>query len=373
MTHRPIKIVLVDDNKANLAILGATFEDNGYEVLPCSSVEEAQHVLTANSATIDLVVSDIQMPVLTGFDLVRWIKAQPGELSEIPVLLITSNLPEIENRITGLSLGAVDYLSRSLDPQELVLKAQHAIENFIRIKSLKSNLESTESLVSLGRIYAASTHEIKNVMQFIKFATNIMEREIAPLAQDLSDTYKQSFAMMRQSSDLLSELSKMIASLMSKEMMPLETIVLGPFLEKFIHLIQPLLKIPCTVDFNKSNTPSIQGSKTFLTQILINFLFNARDSILEHRLEQGGGEIKIDIECSSTQNISIVVRDNGVGFAAQESRETFVPFKSTKQLRGGTGLGLWLSSQLAEKMNAHISLSSTGVGQGATAKLIWGQ
>lgn len=362
-------ILIVDDNTMNLRILAATFEDNGFKVHTASSVVDAQKILKNNESGIELVLSDIQMPGLSGFDLVEWMKSDDSQAKDLPILLITSQLPESENRIRGLSLGAVDYLVRSLDPQELVLRVTHAIESFNQIRNLRHSLETTETLAATGRLFAASNHEIKNVSQFIKLGTAILVRELTPLEDQMSKSSRQALKMLEHSSDLLSNVTKMIGSIVSDSDAPLTSIDLNALLANMLAMVRPIVKCDIDIEYTPTSIPLVQGSPTFLQQVLINLILNARDAIVE-KTSTHPGLITIQVSSLNPQTTVISVQDNGVGFSTQETRTTFLPFASTKQMRGGTGLGLWLSSHILHKMGASLSLASEGPGAGAVAKII---
>lgn len=365
---RSLTLLIVDDNKVNQRILGATFEDGGFNIHLASSVEEAQVKLREHLDDVDLVLSDIQMPGLSGFDLVKWMKSEASAIKDIPILLITSQMPETENRILGLSLGAVDYFERSLDPQELVLRATHAIEHYNHIKSLKRSLETTENLVSTGRLFAASNHEIKNVAQFIWLATGIMERELETIDQPVSETYQQAFKMLQRSSSLLSDMTKMISGLVSHTDADMGPVDVCSLLEQVFVMVKPMLKGRIDLSSQTSGSMSIFGNPTYLKQILINLILNARDAIDEAK-SQNPGKIVIKADLRE-DHIALSVVDNGVGFPEEETRCAFQPFASTKQLRGGTGLGLWFSAQLVQKMQGTLTLSSKGLGRGAEANIM---
>jgi signal transduction histidine kinase len=366
LQQKNFTILLVDDNFPNLKILGDTFRDSGFAILTASSVEAAQDQLKTHTDDIDLVLSDIQMPGLTGFDLVSWMKAEKGPIGAIPILLITSQLPETENRIKGLSLGAVDYLLRSLDPEELVIRATHAIESFTQIRGLRQTLEHTENLASTGRLFAASNHEIKNVAQIIRMGVNVLERELSP-ESGASETCQRAIGMLAQSSTLLTDITKLIGGLVSNSEAPSGSLELTGLIRNVATMVKPLLKKDVELACDVPEQVSVLGSSTFVKQILINLLLNARDAIEEVKSEFRG-RIVINIAAKDGE-VDVVVTDSGVGFPSEETRSDFQPFASTKQLRGGTGLGLWLSSHLAQKMGGRLTLSSHGLGKGARATL----
>ena len=164
-------ILIVDDNDDNLQLLQAIFGASGFRTLRAQSVNEAKGLLQINSPSVDLVLSDISMPGESGFDLLRWIRDPANNNDQIPVLLITAALPEDAHRIRGLSMGAVDYIVRPINNQELTLRAKNALEHFKQFRALRRSLENSEELAHTGRILAAANHEIRNLVGLITIST----------------------------------------------------------------------------------------------------------------------------------------------------------------------------------------------------------
>jgi signal transduction histidine kinase len=178
--------------------------------------------------------------------------------------------------------------------------------------------------------------------------------------------------MLLQSSQLMSEVTKLIGSIMGKQTAAIGAVELRKLLNSMIAMVRPLIKENAELLYDPSSEPVfVTGSETFIKQIMINLILNARDAVEEKKLEGRKGLITLRLMETSDQKIKLAVTDNGIGLAAKETRREFQAFASTKQLRGGTGLGLWLSSHLAQKMRATLALSSEGPGLGATAEVIF--
>ena len=109
------------------------------------------------------------------------------------------------------------------------------------------------------------------------------------------------------------------------------------------------------------------GHANRIKQVLINLILNASEAINELSPPEGGN---ISIRVSNDdQRVIITVIDNGIGLSTPGERTEFQAFDTTKKLRGGQGLGLWLCARLLEGMGGHLSLKSNGVGQGACATI----
>ncbi|MFH1681711.1 MAG: response regulator [Candidatus Eisenbacteria bacterium] len=119
------KILVVDDEVYILHILDFSLGAEGYEVLTAADGEEALRV--ARTEKPDLIVLDIMMPKVDGFEACRRLKADP-ETSPIPVILLTAKGREVDRQM-GMEVGADDYIVKPLSPIRLIEK----IENYLNV------------------------------------------------------------------------------------------------------------------------------------------------------------------------------------------------------------------------------------------------
>src|SRR3989338_4579294 len=118
MNNRARRILCVDDEDFNLDLLEALLTPHGYETYTALNGKEALDVLAAQS--VDLVLLDINMPVMNGHEVCRRIKADP-QLAHVPVIMITS-LDSKENKMKGMESGAEEFLSKPFDQAEMLLR-----------------------------------------------------------------------------------------------------------------------------------------------------------------------------------------------------------------------------------------------------------
>ena len=325
-------------------------------------------LLKSQQSPYDLILSDVNMPEESGFDLITWAKLQKAGISDVPVLFITSELPEPEHRIRGLALGAVDYVSRSLDIDELVLRVQHAISNFRRLSRLRKSLEDSEKHALAGRLLAASNHEIKNLATLVKVSTDQLAKIDIANNPNKGDFRSQLIEALRESSSLLVNISRNIGNLVNTRDGVTAPVDLIHACNQAVLILRPQIS-PMSLKFTSATSAPcwIAGNRTSIMQVLINLVLNSGDAIRELEIESAG-QITISVK-SKGENVEVTVTDNGIGFSEAGSRESFTAFESTKHLRGGQGLGLWLCQQLAEAMGGKLTLNSPGPGLGATAVL----
>ena len=127
-------VMIVDDMQINLDILEAILSDK-YEVLTALSGKEALDKLRTESHLPDLILLDISMPDMSGFELISWISID-SKLANIPVIFVTGETDEYSEE-KGLNLGAVDYIRKPYNPDIILIK----IRNHIELKTYRDDLE----------------------------------------------------------------------------------------------------------------------------------------------------------------------------------------------------------------------------------------
>lgn len=361
------RILLVDDVQDNLDLMAALMEAEGYETIGVSSVDGALAELDKDGQ-FNLILSDISMPEKTGFDLLRAMSTSGEKTRSIPVLLITAVMPEDENRITGLSLGAVDYIVRPIANQELVIRVKHAINSFVAFKNLRASLESSESLAMSGRMLAAANHEISNLAALILVSAEQVISSFTPSSVGQSEAGQQALKGLTSSSRLLAQICRNMNDFIGQSSLRLRPLSLNNVIGDVVDLMR-LTARPHRIDFHADlkELHWVTCDEIRLKQVLINFILNAVDAMNECGKEYG--TIAIRITEDGPTNWTVRVVDTGIGLIKKMERTEFLPFSTTKSMRGGKGLGLWLCAQFATSMNGSISLESDGPSAGASANL----
>lgn len=151
MTFRRQKILVADDEEQNLKLLTKILENEGHEVLTATNGKEALEKFTTNAP--DLVLLDIVMPEMNGYEVCWQIKQKPNF---VPVLLITA-LDSPEHKIRGIKVGADDFLNKPFNTEELRAR----IRNLLRTKTLYDRLQS-----SIADMNLLVTHSEKTLSKF---------------------------------------------------------------------------------------------------------------------------------------------------------------------------------------------------------------
>lgn len=401
-------ILIVDDNPTNLSVLSEALSSAGFRFRVAMDGESALAQVERNQP--ELILLDVQMPGIDGFETCRRLKANPLTQS-IPVIFTTA-FTDTESKAKGFSLGAVDYIPKPFEQTEVLARLQVHLE----LKRLRESLEAQvrdrtaalqqaqvqliqqEKLSSLGELMAGIAHELNNPINFI--ASNIppLEDYIMSMTRALL-LYQQEYPT---SSPALTQAIEELELEFALEDTPkiLESITLGAErirtistslrtfsrsdcetqivadlhegLDSTLMILQHRLK-------GKGDRPSIEVIKAYSTlppircylgqmnQVFMNILANAIDA-LEDTLAQGKlldstPQIHITTQVSD-QWVVIQIADNGNGVPESIQQRLFEPMFTTKPVGKGTGLGLAIAHQIVvEKHNGTLNVKSQ-VGQG---------
>lgn len=164
--HDPPLVLIADDQVPTTILLERVFEHEGYQVKSVydgiSAVEAAQTLFP------DIILLDVQMPGMTGFEVLKELREKPSTAS-IPTILITA-MGDLANVVQGLKLGADDYLRKPFQPQELLARAQSKM----RARKLEETLQRrTQELEALLRVSEELSQQLtmEDLLEFILFLT----------------------------------------------------------------------------------------------------------------------------------------------------------------------------------------------------------
>jgi signal transduction histidine kinase len=372
-----INILLVDDEARNLDALEVILADPGYRLIRAQSGDEALRVLLKED--VAAIVLDIRMPDLTGFELAEIIKGR-RHLSEVPILFLTAYLLEDQDVIDGYGAGAVDYLTKPVNPvifrhkiavfADLFRKTRALAELNqtleTRVQERTAELERSELALRAAdrqkdEFLATLAHELRNPLAPLRLGLDLLMRsESAETRGTLSVMNRQLNHMVRLIDDLLDvarisggqlELKKARVNVAETIQTALDTS--RPFFE------QRRQSITAELDASLFSL----ADPTRLAQIVGNLLHNASKFSPEE------GRVRIEL-LHQYGRAEIRIIDAGVGIDAEQLPRVFDMFaridRPTMDPNGGLGIGLALSRRLAEMHGGELSVASPGVGQGST-------
>jgi len=386
-------ILVADDKPENLRLLSHILHEYGFRVRPVRDGYTA--LRSAYSEPPDLILLDIMMPALDGYEVCRRLKAD-GRTQDIPVIFVSA-LDEVFDKIKAFSVGGTDYITKPFQTAEVVLrvKTQLVTRNLQRRLKLQNsrlqqeiaereraekNLQKAKEAAEAAN-YAKSaflaniSHELRTPLTAILGFAQIMGRN-----SDFSQEDQENLSVIQRNGEhLLSlinqvlDLSKIESGKMTVNPQGFDLYhVLDDIENTFIYKAKQK-KLGLHFEYAPDVPQFIRADELKLRQILLNLLNNAIKFTdtggvsLQVRLVERRNE-NVNAQQSPRINLQFSVEDTGPGIAEEERDKLFEAFHQTttgKFVQGGTGLGLALSQKLVRLMGGELCLESW-VGQNTT-------
>src|SRR5256885_319527 len=330
------RVLIVDDEIANVELLARRLEAIGCQTQVASSGERA--IALARSEQPDLILLDVMMPGIDGWQTCRRLKSQP-ETADIPVIFVTAK-DRYEDLSKGFEVGGIDYLTKPFEPIELAARVRSAIFT----KRLQDELRKTAADLkrmeqSRKELIGMLGHDIRNLANsVVAFMQLVRMGQLKPGRQEFDE-------LLRLSESNISELLRMVNALLDVykmeegklEAMP-QVIALSALAERSIAQVVPeALAKGIELESSLPGNVAVFVDDGLIVRVLTNLLANA----VKHT--PTGGKVWIESVRDQSLERSIIVRvhDTGPGIAADDAPHIFDRFyQGAGRSRGGTGLGL---------------------------------
>jgi len=392
MTATGARILVVDDNDSGRYVTVHTLKRAGYLVSEARSGAEALNLLAVSRAGMDtaddaqqgnqerpdLIILDINMPDMDGFEVCRRIKADPDS-AQIPVLMASASYLTAENTAYGLNLGADAYLAHPIEPSVLIatvrallrVRAAEAEVRQLNLTLERRVLERTEELQRLNEAMSLTNEEleafsfsvshdlrtpVRHVKGFVQLARRALDAQNIEVAVRHIEVVDRAANRMNALIDGMLRLSMTSLSDLHQAPVDLHHLVTVSLEELSTELLGR------QVVFEVSPLPSVQGDQDSLQQVMTNLLSNA---VKYTRLRE---KAHIEVWAEEGEDlITVSVRDNGAGFDPSYQGKLFGLFQRLHSDREFEGIGVGLAVVRRVISRHGGSVCSEGrLGEGAT-------
>lgn len=362
-----IRLLLVDDEDSFRLAMGRRLARRGIVLEEAAGAEECLAIL--KNRPIDLVVLDVKMPGMSGLEALRLIRQ---EYPKTEVILLTGHVTA-QDGVEGIKSGAFDYLSKPVEIEHLLSKIAQAHEKILREEErrreakLRAEMEQqvmmAQRLTALGTLAAGVAHEINNPLAIMKESAGWMryllqreEQTDMPCKKDL----EMALDKIERGIGRATRITHQLLGFVRKDDSDFSEVDLRTLVDEAVELIKgdaanKHIEIVKEMD---ASLDAIWTDPYPLRQVMVNLLTNAIHAT------GPGGKIHIILE-GIEREVALTVRDTGQGVPKENIGKIFDPFFSTKGPGEGTGLGLFVSRGIVEKLGGTITVESR-VGHGAS-------
>lgn len=374
------KILIVDDKGENLVALEKTLADLNVDFVRATSGNDALAVTLEQEFALALV--DVQMPGMDGFETVELMR-QDKKTRHIPIIFISAIYTEEYHKIKGIETGAIDFITKPINPKIVLGKVRIFLELHEYKKSLEEQnkiitashkelqialdelglmheelvksqeqLVQSQKLAAIGKLVSGIAHEINNPLMAISGNAQLLLED----AED-EDTL-ESLEVIRCETQRATDIVQNLLAFARSHKSDRDLVSINEVVENAVKLCSNKSKIDniqIVYDFT-SDMPNINIDSLQIQQVFLNLINNAIQAMTKTK---DSGKLIIRTQQPSEETVQISFEDDGPGISAENIDRVFEPFFTTKDIGEGTGLGLSICYGIIQSHEGKIYAEST--------------
>ncbi len=352
------QILVVDDVQANRQIMLSMLQSRGYQVVLAESGEEALAIV--REVPPDLILLDVNMPVMDGYVVCEHIKADPST-RDIPVIFVSA-MGEVTDKVRGFQVGGVDYITKPFKIEEVLARVRSQItlsrqrQQILALSRMKDQLIHTVS------------HDLKNPINIIMGYADMMTRPDELSQEDVADFAGMVLATARKMNMLVSDLLDISQLETGGVKLKIEPVCAATLIAETLDTFDMLASQKPITLTSQVDPPdlSFPADPRRLGQVLSNLVSNGI------KYTPAGGQVSVSAQ-QEDGHIVLRVADTGLGIPPDVVPRLFEKFyripEEAYYAEEGTGLGLSIVQGIVEQHGGSITVESE-VGQGSTFQVI---
>ncbi|MCP4345005.1 MAG: hybrid sensor histidine kinase/response regulator [Desulfobacterales bacterium] len=347
MMDNKFKVLIVDDVPKNIQVAANILQEQGYQMAFAQNGKTALSLVQSNK--FDLILLDIMMPGMDGFEVCEQLKKDPAT-SNIPIIFLTAKT-DTESIVKGFESGAMDYVTKPFNGSELLLR----VKTHLELNHTKEKLR--EANATKDKFFSIIAHDLKNPFNAVLGLANLLtdqydafdERKKKVIIQDICQSSEQGY--------------KLLENLLDWSRMQTGKVEWNPDkIDLYTYAFENTAFLKSNADSKKISLVSnidrgamVYADPNMTTMIIRNLVSNAI------KFTKEGGEVTISSK-NNGDHEEVTVSDNGVGIKDENKEKLFridvhhSTLGTSKEV--GTGLGLILCKEFAEKNGGEIWVES---------------
>ena len=349
---RGATLLIVDDKPQNLRLISDFLAEQGFELMLTRNGPQALE--RARRAQPELVLLDLRMPEMDGFEVCRRLKADPAT-ADIPVIFMTA-VDDTAHKVEGFSLGAVDYITKPIQREELLARIQHHLQ----LHRLQQELYTkTQDLALKNAELEAYAHTIAHSLKTplasaARFLEILFKFKNERLSEEQRHLVQQALAALAISAGAVETL--LLLSTVSQQSVELQPLDMAQLVAQALSQLSELQASTHASVELAPTWPAALGYAPWVGEVWVNLLSNA--------LKYGGSPPRLVLGgVADGAQARFWVRDNGQPLTEAERRKVFVPFTRLHRERAeGHGLGLATVQRIVSKLGGSVAVDAVAGG-----------
>lgn len=343
MSHpNKASIVIVDDTPDNLRLLATMLSDEGYRVRPSPNGEHA--LATVEKEIPDMILLDILMPRMDGYEVCRRLKADE-RFSHIPVIFISA-LNDVFDKVTAFTIGAVDYITKPFQVEEVLARVQ----THLSIEEMRQTLALQNS--ELEAFAHTVAHDLKNPLSIILGSLDLVQESELNLDTQSHELLNLGIMNAHKMHSIIEEL--LLLSSVRKGQVTTGPVDMQIIMDQVLFRLARMCEQYNAQVILPASWHSAVGYAPWIEEVFMNYISNG--------LKYGGQPPRLELFSEALPNgtIRFCVVDNGAGLDEQAQASLFTEFTRLDQIRAeGHGLGLSIVRRIMDKLQGDFGVIST--------------